>query len=305
MSYEKLGFVKGQTLKAEHLNHMEEGIANAGGASVQSDWNQTDENALDYIKNKPYYEKRTVMEGDTLYWDGNIDNRDNFEEYWWVSDAVPTMSDFANGVLLETTFVGSLSMPSDSIIDTGSGFITNEAFAVVYGDVEGLRKGTYLNAISPTEYISSLTIPGYTDFVSERVEIATIDPKFLPNALKNPDSQGAVSKWDILTVAKSQDFYLQVGETTYQELNDLWNNHAIYIIIYEDNIYIGLYMFASGHSGSSGTVGNVNIVAIDYNGLPCTIEIKTETASDWDSLNYAKVATVNVTNPLGGSALPA
>lgn len=30
MSYNKLGFTSGQTLMAEHLNHMEEGIANAG-----------------------------------------------------------------------------------------------------------------------------------------------------------------------------------------------------------------------------------------------------------------------------------
>lgn len=34
MSYEKLGFTSGQTLKAEHLNHMEDGIANAGGAEI-------------------------------------------------------------------------------------------------------------------------------------------------------------------------------------------------------------------------------------------------------------------------------
>lgn len=37
MSYEKLGFVSGQTLKAEHLNHMEEGIANAGGVTSWND----------------------------------------------------------------------------------------------------------------------------------------------------------------------------------------------------------------------------------------------------------------------------
>lgn len=43
MSYNKLGFTSGQTLKAEHLNHMEEGIANAGGAS----W--------DNITDKPSY----------------------------------------------------------------------------------------------------------------------------------------------------------------------------------------------------------------------------------------------------------
>ena len=34
MSYEKLGFTSGQTLMAEHLNHMEDGIANAGGVLV-------------------------------------------------------------------------------------------------------------------------------------------------------------------------------------------------------------------------------------------------------------------------------
>lgn len=32
MSYNKLGFTSGQTLKAEHLNYIEDGIANAGGA---------------------------------------------------------------------------------------------------------------------------------------------------------------------------------------------------------------------------------------------------------------------------------
>ena len=31
MSYEKQNFVDGQTLTAAHLNHMEEGIAAAGG----------------------------------------------------------------------------------------------------------------------------------------------------------------------------------------------------------------------------------------------------------------------------------
>lgn len=34
MSYEKQNFVNGQKLKAEHLNHMEEGIAKASGVLV-------------------------------------------------------------------------------------------------------------------------------------------------------------------------------------------------------------------------------------------------------------------------------
>ena len=39
MSYKKLGFVSGQTLKAEHLNHMEEGIAKAGSSVSWDDLN--------------------------------------------------------------------------------------------------------------------------------------------------------------------------------------------------------------------------------------------------------------------------
>ena len=53
MSYNKLGFTSGQTLKAEHLNHMEEGIANAGSTS----W--------DNITDKPSY--LPVMETSIAY----------------------------------------------------------------------------------------------------------------------------------------------------------------------------------------------------------------------------------------------
>lgn len=35
MSYEKLGLTNGTVLTAEHLNHIEDGIANVGGGGVQ------------------------------------------------------------------------------------------------------------------------------------------------------------------------------------------------------------------------------------------------------------------------------
>lgn len=54
MGYEKLGFVSGQTLKAEHLNHMEEGIANAGGGA---DWNAK-EGEAGYVQNRTHWEEQ-------------------------------------------------------------------------------------------------------------------------------------------------------------------------------------------------------------------------------------------------------
>lgn len=52
MSYTKLGFVSNQILKAEHLNHMEDGIANAGGG----DWNAK-EGEAGYVKNRTHWEE--------------------------------------------------------------------------------------------------------------------------------------------------------------------------------------------------------------------------------------------------------
>jgi hypothetical protein len=62
MSYEKLGFVSGQKLKAEHLNHMEEGIANAGGVSS---WND--------LADKPFYSE--MVEG-TAEFDGDLTGKE-------------------------------------------------------------------------------------------------------------------------------------------------------------------------------------------------------------------------------------
>lgn len=62
MSYEKLGFTSGQTLKAEHLNHMEEGIANAGGVSS---WND--------LQDKPFYSE--MVEGIAEF-DGDLTGKE-------------------------------------------------------------------------------------------------------------------------------------------------------------------------------------------------------------------------------------
>lgn len=54
MSYQKQNFANGQVLTAEHLNKMEEGIAEAREtAATQPDWNETDETSPAFIMNKP------------------------------------------------------------------------------------------------------------------------------------------------------------------------------------------------------------------------------------------------------------
>ena len=45
---------------------------------IQADWNQTDENAKDYIKNKPFYEN-TIIKDIDISWDGIIAERETIE----------------------------------------------------------------------------------------------------------------------------------------------------------------------------------------------------------------------------------
>lgn len=70
-------------------------------APVQSDWNQTDETAADYVKNKPFY----LEYGDTLVWDGLATGRVCVDDVLYkASDAVPTIEDLGKGGRISVNF---------------------------------------------------------------------------------------------------------------------------------------------------------------------------------------------------------
>lgn len=52
------------------------------GTSVQSDWNQNDETASDYIKNRPFY----TINMDSITWDGSTDGKIKAGFYYLVSE---------------------------------------------------------------------------------------------------------------------------------------------------------------------------------------------------------------------------
>lgn len=161
--------------------------AGGGGVSVQADWNQTDETAADFIKNKPI-----VIEGvDTLTWDGDMTGREYVEIddvfLVHVSDATPTVSDLANGSTFSVFFcevgqsiTGAIT-GEDIIVGTGALSLgTYIAIAAAAGaELDGLvfpKKGVYFVRVPAELYISGITINGYTGFEKE-----CIDPEYLPN----------------------------------------------------------------------------------------------------------------------------
>lgn len=80
------------------------------GTSVQSDWNQNDETAIDYIKNRPFYQTSGYND---ITWDGSMDGRINVEStYWLISNIVLDESFFIGATITLTT----ISMSNSSIL---------------------------------------------------------------------------------------------------------------------------------------------------------------------------------------------
>lgn len=173
------------------------GSGGSGGGGVQTDWNQNDENAADFLKNRPFGEKTGYSETLTVEM-----TREEIAEltasgqligeiFYKVADNVVIMSDLENGYQID--YGGELiDVPAESVSETyyeiAEGLaIVSEAFLIVDEqgvgvDIEGIifqEKGVYINVVVLSElpYIS-LTIPGF-QFATTGVK--TLDEKYLPS----------------------------------------------------------------------------------------------------------------------------
>jgi hypothetical protein len=150
-----------------------------------------------------------VVEGDTLTWDGNTEGHVTFaDSYVHVSDAVPTMDDFANGFLWRNADSED-EIAAYSLSNHGGMLMCDYVLVVPYDNFafEGApmtfeKKGIYL-VIQFGE--QCITIPGYGKFVSEQTVVKPLDEKYLP-ILTSPsgkkfklsvDDSGAVTATEV------------------------------------------------------------------------------------------------------------
>jgi hypothetical protein len=154
---------------------------NFGGS--QSDWNQTDSSAADFIKNKPFGDMPTG--GDTLYWDGNTEGLVSNEGIYKLSDATPSYDEATNYNLNFVSGSENIIITAEEVpvawITEGVSYILGEGVIVFVEDSTsyGATKGVYFAKYSDDEFVSSLTIPGYTGFpVTKKME-----EKYLPGAV--------------------------------------------------------------------------------------------------------------------------
>lgn len=85
------------------------------GTSVQSDWNQNDETASDYIKNRPFFATGDVQ---NITWDGDTTNKIEYGDlYYHVSDLICDKNDFI-GAVVTMNDAGTTTIATVKELDT-------------------------------------------------------------------------------------------------------------------------------------------------------------------------------------------
>ena len=152
----------------------------SGGIEVGSvDWSN--------VQNKPF----TTVGGDTLTWDGNTEGLYSvdlgFSYQYRISDATPTLEDFANGGSVTYSDGTVIEFTADEVGDISGGMLMlNDNPLIVIPsdnftpfDVTFEKKGIYTEVLRNGTKMVSLTINGYTGFTKE-----VIKQEVLPEALQ-------------------------------------------------------------------------------------------------------------------------
>ena len=168
------GFVLGEGLALS-----EDGkTLNVTGGGSQADWNQNDESASDYVKNRPGGYTKTTP-GYEITWDGVVGDKivvDGGEmQFAKVSDRVFTVEELIGATMI---FGDTSLIVSNDAIMSQNGIITNEGFLVCSAPttISGItipEAGTYFEKIGE-EFTSSLSKPDSTTTVKIPAELTTV-----------------------------------------------------------------------------------------------------------------------------------
>ena len=198
----------------------------SGGGGVQPDWNQNDETAADYVKNRPGGYTIVTKKGVDIKWDGVIGDREYSDEggdvlLVKVSDEVLTSEQLSGAEIIQTitngvqTITQSFTIDGNKLVDN-NGILSEQGsfnFMVVGEQATatfGYSTGTYILHMverDTTAYVSSiykqdetgiLPIPEeYIDDAIQRVGAEVIIPSSTPGSTKKfrvtVDDSGALT----------------------------------------------------------------------------------------------------------------
>ena len=170
------GFVLG-----EGLTLGEDGkTLNVTGGGGQADWNQNDESAADYVKNRPGGYTKTTQ-GYEITWDGVVGDKvvvaAGAMRFVKVSDRVFTVEELIGATVTaddQSSIINNDDIQSQNgVIDVDNGVLVCSAPTTISG-ITLPEAGTYFMRIDETTFTSSLSKPDSTTTIKIPAELTTV-----------------------------------------------------------------------------------------------------------------------------------
>lgn len=188
-------------------------LKSLGGEQVQSDWNQNDTMAKDYIKNRPGgYEERFE-----ITWDGDTTGRVSITQegipggWYKVSDKILTADDIIGATV--TAVLNSVSqsfvLTSDAVVRQDYGVDINEGMIII-----ATKQGTFnIDGINtsipePGIYFLNNSLGGNSEFVSSLSKIIThpFNDKYIPNTIaRKAELDSRITEKEVILTSSTTD----------------------------------------------------------------------------------------------------
>lgn len=166
-------------------------LKSSGGEQVQTDWNQNDTTAKDYIKNRPGgYE-----EGVEITWDGDTTGRVKAtmedEQFTWykVSDKILTADDIIGGTItmIQNGATEQLDVLNEGISEEEFGYLVLD-FVVLIAMKQGTFNVNGANISIPETGIYFISVGGTTYISSfSNSTVHPFDDKYIPDSIARKD----------------------------------------------------------------------------------------------------------------------
>ena len=240
------------TSKVNEITESLETIKNK--PAVQPDWNQNDESAADYIKNRTHY---VIDSGFEITWDGDMTGRDTIDvSLIGFSGTLVKVSDL---ILSSEQFIGASMKKSDgteqvleqsnlsilpnaAVCEFNATIVSIESVAntsAAFGGLPIPSTGTYFNTNSGV----------YVNYFKSEPKLQKIDRKFLPDSLPG-------------MIVSGKEYTLEDGTTVIAGPNaEVFNNYTINIASGDVSHAEGNRTIASGdcsHAEGTDTIAFSN-----------------------------------------------
>ena len=193
ISYEENGIIKQKRVNEAELEKLGYDIEQIKAqlqtqpqTQVQADWNQKDEAAVDFIKNKPFYDHAEEI----FNWNGDTSDKEVYmDTFVRVSDQTFTLEQLQDHVLEVCSEGGSEVVPADFEDEVGSGFYNELTTGIVVLVYDPSAMETVLGFSLPIGMYTIAPEANGGTYIARlyKEDVKQLDAKFIPDSIARVD----------------------------------------------------------------------------------------------------------------------